>query len=75
MHIQIRDILVNVQLVKTTGEDILNKIGITQGDYLSALLFIFYQAKTIQQLPDQMKEQDHQHQSSFPYSLTDISSS
>ena len=31
-------------------------------DHLSSLLFIFYQAKTIKQIPDQMEEQNHEHQ-------------
>ena len=52
MLILIHDLVLNVRLGKTTGEDILTKIGITQTDFLSALLFIFYLAKTINQLPD-----------------------
>ena len=38
-----------------------NTRGITQGDCLSALLFIFYLAKTIKQLPDRTEEQDNKH--------------
>ena len=52
MLILIHDVVLNLRLGKTTGEDILTKIGITQTDFLSALLFIFYLAKAINQLPD-----------------------
>ena len=52
MLILIHDVVLNFRLGKTTGEDILAKTGIAQTDFLSALLFIFYLAKTINQLPD-----------------------
>ena len=36
--------------------------GITQGDWLSALLFIFYLAKSIKQPPDQTGQQNKRNQ-------------
>ena len=61
MHILIHGTVLNVWLGKATGGDKLTKTEITQGDCLSALLFIFYPAKTIKQLPDQTEEQDSRH--------------
>ena len=52
MHILIHDVVLTVRLGKTTGKDILTKIRITQRDFLSALLFVFYLAETIKQLPN-----------------------
>lgn len=62
MYILIHDVKLNVRLGKTTGDEMPTNIGITQGDCLSALLFIFYLAKTIKEkLPKHTIEEDNQY--------------
>ena len=42
MHLLINDVIFNVKIGETIGENILTAAGICQGDCLSALLFILY---------------------------------
>ena len=61
MYLLINDVILNVRIGKTVGEDIQTKLGITQGDCLSALLFIFYLSKSIHELPSHTTEEDNNH--------------
>ena len=60
MFLLVNDVILNVKLGCNTGADIKTAIGICQGDYLSALLFILYLAYAIKQIPDERLPQDHQ---------------
>ena len=59
MHILINDVILNVRIGNKVGKDILTKIGICQGDCLSALLFILYLAKAVKPLPISTSREDH----------------
>ena len=47
MHILINDVEYNVRVGNTLGDTIKTEIGIAQGDCLSAVLFIYYLARTL----------------------------
>ena len=47
MAVLISDVILTVKVGKELGEQIQTEVGITQGDCLSAVLFIFYLAKSL----------------------------
>ena len=51
MYLLINDVILNVKVGDKLGVDILTRIGICQGDCLSALLFILYLAYAIKPIP------------------------
>lgn len=51
MHVLINDVILNVKIGSKTGPDIHTNIGICQGDFLLALLFILYLAFAVKPLP------------------------
>ena len=51
MHVLINDVILNVKIGSKTGRDIHTNIGICQGDFLLALLFILYLAFAVKPLP------------------------
>ena len=60
MHILINDVIINVKISNHTGSNIHTKIGICQGDCLSALLFILYLSNAIKPIPSQIEAIDYQ---------------
>ena len=60
MHILINDVIINVKISNHTGSNIHTKIGIYQGDCLSALLFILYLSNAIKPIPSQIEAIDYQ---------------
>ena len=59
MHLLIDDVILNVKVGDTFGEDILTMIGICQGDCLSAILLIVYLAYVLKPLPQMAERIDH----------------
>ena len=59
MFLLVNDVILNVKLGSNTGADIGTAIGICQGDYLSALLFILYLAYAIKPIPDERLPEDY----------------
>ena len=59
MYLLVNDIIINVNIVDKTGEDILTAIGICQGDCLSALIFIIYLAYALEPLSTYTDRTDH----------------
>ena len=51
INILIKDIILNVQIGQKIGNDIVTEQGITQGDCLSAIFFVFYLGKAIKPIP------------------------
>ena len=59
IYLLITDVILNVKIRSKIGKDILNAIGICQGDCLSALLFIIYLAYARKPLPPYAERSDH----------------
>ena len=59
MKMLIMDVILNVKVGDTIGIDILTGVGITQGDCLSALLFIIYLALALKKLPTVTLREDY----------------
>ena len=62
IYILIHDIKLNVKIGQNKGETINTNIGITQGDCLSALLFIFYLGNVLKPIEEQTIREDHSNQ-------------
>ena len=62
MEILINDVILNVRIGKNTGKEINTEIGIAQGDFLSAVLFIFYLSIALEKEEEEAEEkvkEDH----------------
>ncbi len=53
MSVLINGVKLKVKVGKHTGEEIKTNVGIAQGDCLSAVLFIYYLAKSLNAPPNQ----------------------
>ena len=62
IYILIHDIKLNVKIGQNKGETINTNVGITQGDCLSALLFIFYLGNVLKPIEEQTIREDHSNQ-------------
>ena len=60
LYLLIADVELFVRMGKEMGESILTNIGVAQGDCLSALLFIFYLAHILTEIPHGTIEEDHE---------------
>ena len=59
INLLINDVVLNVRLGNKIRKDIKTEVGICQGDCLSALLFIFYLAHAIKELPTHIEKEDY----------------
>ena len=62
MSILIKDVRLKVKVANNTGAQILTEVGIAQGDCLSAILFILYLARTINEAKS--NQDDHSYATS-----------
>ena len=60
LNILISDVKLKVRVGSQFGEDMKTNVGVVQGDCLSAVLFIFYLAKSVKPLPPVTAREDHE---------------
>ena len=59
VHVLINDVILNVKIGNKTGPDIHTNIGICQGDFLLAVVFILYLAFAVKPLPSVISAIDY----------------